>query len=266
MNNITSAMMDFMSMDELSKGSSFVHARHPIAKLLTTIVYIAVVISFDILDLSALVPMVLIPIVIFGLSGIEVKVCFFKIRIILPFILAVGIWNPILNRTPVINIGLLVITEGMVSLLTLILKSLLALMMSFLMVATTGIDGICVALRRIRIPGIFVSLILLTYRYISVLLKEAEILWTAYSLRAPGQRGVRIDAWGSYLGQLLLRSMDRSNELYASMRLRGFNGEFAYADTRKIDAFDVLFTLVIIALSLIFRLVNVSDLIGNLFI
>ncbi len=266
MNRITSAMMELMSMDELSKGSSFVHTRHPLAKLVATIVYIAVVISFDISSLPALVPMVLIPVMLFTLSGIEMRVCFYKLRIILPFILAVGIWNPILNNTPAVRIGAFVLSEGMISLLTLMLKSLLALMMSFLLVATTGIDGICMALRSIHIPGVIVSLILLTYRYISVLLTEASTLWTAYSLRAPGQRGVNIAAWGSFLGQLLLRSVDRSNELYGSMRLRGFNDEFAYADTGKADATDILYAVVIIALSLVFRFINVSNLIGNLFL
>ena len=48
----------------------------------------------------------------------------------------------------------------------------------------------------------------------------------AYSLRAPNQKGIHISAWGSFLGQLLLRSMDRAQELYYSMLLRGFRGEF----------------------------------------
>ena len=33
-----------------------------------------------------------------------------------------------------------------------------------------------------------------------------------------------------FLGQLLLRSMDRAVALYESMELRGFHGEFYYAE------------------------------------
>ena len=44
-----------------------------------------------------------------------------------------------------------------------------------------------------------------------------------------GQKGIHISVWGSFLGQLLLRSMDRAQALYESMELRGFCGEFPSA-------------------------------------
>lgn len=51
----------------------------------------------------------------------------------------------------------------------------------------------------------------------------------AYSLRAPRQKGIHFKAWGSFVGQLLLRSMDRAGVVYESMTLRGYQGEFCYA-------------------------------------
>ena len=51
-------------------------------------------------------------------------------------------------------------------------------------------------------------------------------MFQAYSLRAPGHRGGHVSAWGSFLGQLLLRSMDRAQIVYDSMMLRGYQGEF----------------------------------------
>ena len=50
----------------------------------------------------------------------------------------------------------------------------------------------------------------------------------AYALRAPKQKGVHFKVWGSLAGQLLLRSIDRANNLYASMLLRGYQGEYYY--------------------------------------
>ena len=52
----------------------------------------------------------------------------------------------------------------------------------------------------------------------------------AYRLRAPGQKGVHLKAWGSFVG-LLLRSIDRADEVYHSMLLRGYNGNFVYTQT-----------------------------------
>ena len=43
---------------------------------------------------------------------------------------------------------------------------------------------------------------------------------TAYALRAPGEKGIHFRAWGSLLGQLLLRSVDRAQLVYESMLLR----------------------------------------------
>ena len=68
--------------------------------------------------------------------------------------------------------------------------------------------------------------ILLIYRYIVLLLQEGIRIATAYALRAPGQKGIQFRAWGSLLGQLLLRSLDRAQLVYESMQLRGFAGAF----------------------------------------
>lgn len=68
--------------------------------------------------------------------------------------------------------------------------------------------------------------VLLTYRYVTVLLEEANRMTQAYSLRAPNQKGVHFKVWGTLAGQLLLRSMDRANEVYESMTLRGYQENF----------------------------------------
>ena len=93
---------------------------------------------------------------------------------------------------------------------------------------------------------------------------EASAMSQAYSLRAPGQKGIHISAWGSFLGQLLLRSMDRAQELYSSMELRGFRGEYFYSDIPACRVGDVLFTVIGISLFVCARLVNVAWLLGNL--
>ena len=108
------------------------------------------------------------------------------------------------------------------------------------------------------------SLVFLTYRYISVLLKEAEILWTAYSLRAPGQRGIHISAWGSFLGQLLLRSMDKANELYQSMIQRGFRGNFDYLTVPVFTGRDLVFLAVSGSFFLLARFYDLTAALGGL--
>ena len=148
--------------------------------------------------------------------------------------------------------------------LTLMLKGCLALMASFLLVAPTTIDMLCAGLRQFHVPKLLVALLLLTYRYIGVMMEEASVMVQAYSLRAPGQKGIHISAWGSFLGQLLLRSMDRAQELYSSMELRGFRGEYFYSDIPACRVGDVLFAVIGISLFVCARVVNIAWLLGNL--
>ena len=229
MDQITRAHVELREMDALAAENSPVHRLHPLCKLLVTVFYITAVVSFPKYDFSALAVMVLYPVLLFQAAGIPVGLCFYRLRIVLPLVCAVGLVNPFLDHTPLLRLGGLTVTGGWVSMVTLMMKGVFSLMASFLLIATTSMDSICAALRKLHVPGILVTLLLLTYRYIGVLMEQVAVMTDAYRLRAPGQKGLHISAWGSFLGQLLLRSMDRAEELYGSMQLRGFRGEYHYA-------------------------------------
>lgn len=263
---MTKAVREFREMDDLSRLNTPIHRLHPLVKLLVTIVYICTLVSFSKYDLSGLVPMVLYPVLIFQISGLSVRSCFYKLRLALPLVCAVGLFNPLLDRTPVAALGFLALTGGMISFATLMLKGILALTASFLLVATTGIEDICCALRMLRVPELLVTQLLMTWRYISLLLEEAGTMTDAYHLRAPGQKGIHFGAWGSFLGQLLLRSMDRARALYESMLLRGFSGEFYYGRIRKLRKTDGVCLVFCLFWFFFLRWYPLSVLIGNLFV
>lgn len=266
MNQMTHAMIELRQMDELSAMDSGVHRRHPLAKLLVSVIYIFTTVSFHKYDLAGLIPMVLYPAIVFQISGIPMRTCFYKLRFLLPLVCAVGLWNPFLDRTVVLTVGTWSITGGMLSLVTLMLKGVFALMASFLLIATTNIEKICYALRMLRVPELLVTQLLITYRYVSLLLHEAGTMVNAYSLRAPGQKGIHFSAWGSFAGQLLLRSMDRAQELYESMQMRGFHGAFYYADVESFRIKDAGYLIFWILLFLLLRFCRLSELIGNLLV
>ena len=264
MNKMEKALSELGQMDELAVRESPIHDLNAGAKLLCTVVYILIVMSFDKYDLSGLVPMVLWPVLLFQMSGIPVRTCFYKLRIVLPLVMAVGLFNPLFDRDIMLRIGTIGLSGGTISMITLMLKGVFCLMASFLLVATTPFDSICAALRRIHVPGILVTLLLLTYRYVGVMTEELAVMTDAYHLRAPGQKGIHISAWGSFLGQLLLRSMDRAQELYSSMLLRGFHQHFHYAPVRPFRGRDAVYLLLSTAFFIVVRYVDVSQLIGQL--
>ena len=266
MNHLSRAQGELLEMDMLAAQDSVIHRIHPLCKLNVTLVYILEVVSFSKYDLSGLAVMVLYPVVCFQLAGIPVSLCFYKLRVVLPLVCAVGLVNPFFDRTPMLQLGSILISGGVISMITLMLKGIFSLMASFLLVSTTSMDALCAALRKLHVPSILVTLLLLTYRYISVMIQEVAIMTDAYHLRAPGQKGIHISAWGSFLGQLLLRSMDRAEELFQSMQLRGFHGDFYYADSPPCTVGAVLYGIGWMAVFLLARYFDLPQLLGNLFL
>lgn len=251
-------------MGAMAGASSPVHALHPLSKLLITILYITTVVSFPKYDLSGLIVMVFYPVILFQIADIPVGLCFYRFRMVLPLLCAVGLANPFLDHTPLLQIGNITITGGILSMITLLLKGIFSLMASFLLIATTGIDAICASLRTLHVPEMLTTLLLFTYRYIGVMMHELAMMSQAYRLRAPGQKGIHVSAWGSFLGQLLLRSIDRAEEIYHSMTLRGFCGDFYYTD---IPSWKLPSTIYLAGCLLFFfcaRFFDISVLLGSL--
>lgn len=263
MDQLSKARFALLEIDELVKRASPIHRLHPTCKLLLTVCYIVTVMSFPKYDLSGLVSMVLYPTLMFQIAGISMRSCFYKLRMILPLVCAVGLADLFLDQEPLILLDGFVITGGMVSMVTLLLKGLFALMASFLLMATTSIDALCAALRRLHMPGLITTLILLAYRYIGTMMEEASIMTQAYKLRAPQQKGIHFSAWGSFLGQLLLRSMDRAEELFNSMLLRGYQENFYYSDTFLCRPSHVICTVCCVGGMLCLRRFDVASTLGD---
>ena len=266
MNKMEKALSELGHMDELAVQESPVHGMNATAKLLSTVIYILIVMSFDKYDLSGLIPMVLWPVLLYQMSGIPVRTCFYKLRIVLPLVMAVGLFNPFFDREIMLHLGNIGVSGGVISMLTLMLKGVLCLMSSFLLVATTPFDSICAALRSMHFPATLTTLLLLTYRYVGVMREEVAVMTDAYHLRAPGQKGIHVSAWGSFLGQLLLRSMDRAEALYHSMLLRGFRGEYYYAEVPKCGVSGIVFTIVCCLAFVCARWVTLPALLGSWFV
>ena len=260
MNKATEAWSEILAVDELSDGDSLIHRLHPLAKFAATILYILLVVSFDKYNLSGLFVMILYPVILYRLSDISIGTCLHKMRHMLPLVMAVGIVNPFLDKVPMIRIGGLIITSGMISMVTLMLKGIFSILASFLLIATTKVDLLCASMRKIHVPELMITLFLLTYRYISVLIEQVAIMSDAYALRAPGQNGIHIS------GQLLLRSMDKARELYQSMLQRGFDGSFAYMSVPSFERNDTVFLAVSAVCLLTARFVDLAELMGGMVI
>ncbi len=91
MNKMEKALNELGRMDELAAQDSPLHRLNAGAKLLATIAYIITVMSFGKYQLSGLIPMLLWPVLLFQVSGIRVSTCFYKLRIVLPLVMALSL-------------------------------------------------------------------------------------------------------------------------------------------------------------------------------
>lgn len=241
MNDIDSKIKEINYIEDQANKNQWMNNIHPLVKLLLTIIYIVFVVSVQKYDLTPLLLLMVYPILMMNFNSYSWKLAFRRISFIMPFIIVVGIFNPIYDRNVIWQIENIKLTGGMISMITMLLKGILAVFASYLLIISTSIEKICYSLRLLHLPKLFVQEILLIYRYISVLMNEVNRITQAYSLRAPKQKGINYRVWGSLVGQLLLRSMDRSTVLYESMCLRGFSGEFYYNSGQKLSKSDLMF-------------------------
>jgi len=250
-------------MDDMARGNTFLHRRHPLVKFVVTICFIIAVVSSGKYEISNLVPFVFYPLILIIISEIPVGPVVKRIMMVEPFIVVLGMFNPVFDTQPVL-IGSLSIAAGWLTFLSIFIKCSLTVAAVVVLVASTGMDKLAAALRMLLIPKIFVLQLLLTYRYISLLAEEAGRLLRAHSLRTPGHKGIAHAAWGSLAGGLLLRSFDRAQHVYQAMCLRGFDGEYNIGAVRRIDMADMAYLAVWLIFFAATRLYNLPVLLGTL--
>ena len=115
MNKAEKACEELKAMDELAAMSSPVHSMQPLSKLLLTVFYIFVTVSFNKYDITGLFFMLLFPVFAYQLAGIAVHTCFHKLRIVMPLVCAVGLFNPFFDKNIIMYIGSIGVSGGVIS-------------------------------------------------------------------------------------------------------------------------------------------------------
>jgi cobalt/nickel transport system permease protein len=257
------SIYDMRLLDDLARKETAIHKIHPLMKLLTTAVYLTVVVSFGKYEIGSLLPLFFYPVMVFALAELPVKPILFKILFVLPLIIGIGILNPLFDHQ-VFYLGSMAVSGGWVAFFSIIIKCVLTVTAALLLIATTGMDRLAQALRMLKIPRLFVLQLLLTYRYIALLLEEVSRILRAYSLRAPGQKGVHRNAWGPLAGQLVLRTYDRAQRVYEAMCLRGFTGEYYPGDFERIKIRDFAYLTGWVSFFAVAKIYNIPVFLGSL--
>ncbi len=151
----------------------------------------------------------------------------------LPFALAAATLLFTTPGEPIIAVpGLTITGAGLARFIAIALKSWLSAQAALLLAITTPFADLTWALGSLRVPGTLVAIISFMYRYLFTLKEEADRLIRARAARSgalPGQRSGGNVIWrarvaGGMVGNLFLRSYERSERVYAAMLARGYDG------------------------------------------
>jgi cobalt/nickel transport system permease protein len=235
-----------------------------VAKLIVTLAFTVSVASFPGTVVIALVPFAAYPVILAAGGGVPLRLLARRLVVVLPFALALGAANPLLDRTPALAVSGIVISGGWMSLAGIVCRTLLIVSAALCLTALTGFDGICGALERLRFPRSFVLQLRLMFRHLSTLSDEMSRILLAYGLRSGRNRGVAPREWGNVAGSVLVRTLDRAERIHAAMLVRGA-GEMPRQQPRQhARPSDWLFALAWTGWFLLCRLVDLPSLVGSL--
>lgn len=231
-------MFTTSAFDRYQSGDSLVHRLDPRVKLLTTV---AIILSNVFLPDGAWVSFFLTWIVILLLTRLaKISPAFILKRsmIAIPFALVAftvmfTLPGTVLTEFQLFGWTLSISVEGLVRFLSILIRAWLSVQVAILLTATTSFPDMAHGLRHLRIPLILIAILSFMYRYLFVLSEEAQRLLQARAARSaklPGGKRTSV-LWraknaGNMVGQLFLRSYERSDRVYDAMLARGFQGEF----------------------------------------
>lgn len=128
--------------------------------------------------------------------------------------------------------------EGIVAVISILAKSWIAVLAAALLTASTPVSRLLRGLRSMGVPRILVATVFFTYRYLFVIGDEAMRMMRARDsrsaavpfVRAGGSVVWRARILGHMVGALFVRSLERSERVYAAMQARGYAGELRFLD------------------------------------
>jgi cobalt/nickel transport system permease protein len=259
MKNFSSKVNEIYSLEQFSSKDTSIHALHPLVKIIVAFLYIVCVVSFDRYAFVRLVPFIFYPVILMALAEIPYSLIFSRLLLALPFTMFAGLSNIFLDRATMFSIAGIGISYGVVSFFTLVFRALLCVAAVLILVATTPFTSLTGQLRRMKIPEMFIVLFEMTYRYIGSLIEETSIMITAYQLRRNSDKGIDMKHMGSFVGQLLIRSFDRAEQVYNAMKLRGYGLFERHMKKIRLSTADYVFLLIACGLPLILRFIDVSQ-------
>jgi len=239
-------------LDPYQPRPSLIHALDPRVKLMLALAFILAAALIPIGAWPAYVLLLALALSVVMLSELGAGFVLKRSALALPFVLAAipilftakgaPLWSASLGPW-----AIAISDAGAQRFFSVLLKSWLSVQMAIVLAASTPFPQLLLAMRAVRIPRLIVAIFGLMWRYLFVLVDEvlrllraraarsgdpdaaAGMGWRKLTTRLTARRGGTL-AWrahvaGGMAGNLLVRSFDRGERIYAAMTARGYDGE-----------------------------------------
>ncbi len=192
--------------------------------------YTVLLVSVDRYEVIRLAPFVVLPFAWLVFGRIPLRYVGKQLVICSPFILFVAIFNPLYDRTShevTMPWGTFAVGGGWLIAASLAIKFTFGLSALVALSATTRFADLLVGMQRLGLPRLLVMQLAFLYRYLFVLIDQAQRVLRARSARlgSAAPAGARLRASGGMVGSLFVRTLASAERIHAAMQARGYDGQ-----------------------------------------
>lgn len=210
---------------------------HPIEKFIFAILTLIIVLSSNSITLSIIVFLLITLIII-----LKAKIPFnfyFKLILLPTYFLIAGVLTIALNiitketnvmfSLAIINVKIGITQSSFYTALKLFFKALGSVTCLYFITLTVPMIEIINILKKIKIPKLFLELMIIIYRFIFVLLDTFDRIHTSQVSRL-GYKNIStsLKSLGKLISTLFIISLKRSEDIHNALESRCFNGEFNF--------------------------------------
>jgi cobalt/nickel transport system permease protein len=245
-------------IDRYSRIESPVHALDPRAKIIALFVLIIACVLTPPSDWWAFALYAALVVIIANASRLPVKYMLTRVLVVLPFVFVVAVFIPFMHKTGVIyHLGPFSVSrEGLLILWNVTIKALISVSCLILLSSTTQFSDLMHGFERLHVPRFFTTVAAFMYRYIFIIVDEAERMSRARDSRNFRGRWLwHARVIGYMVASLFLRSQERAERVYQAMSARGFDGTFPRWQETTMHSADYVFMILVSATAIAGRLV-----------
>jgi cobalt ECF transporter T component CbiQ len=227
---ITAGIESAVFSEENARRDGFLQRRDPRVKLVSFIALIVVTgLSRALPVLLALFALVMIAAAVSAidlrlfLKRVWLGIPLFSGIVVLPSIFFVG--SHVLFHIPLGLFTLEVHRDGLFAALVFVVRVGVSVSLAILLILSTKWADILKSLRFLRVPGVFVLILAMTYRYIFLFLHSANAMFLARKSRIVARTSGNEQRWWivATMSTLMSRSMRMGDDVYRAMLARGFD-------------------------------------------